>query len=98
MYLGTSIYPPQIVGDGPSFRKMDLVAIAPDAGNEAPATALCIDVSVVDATAPSYGPRRGTLRPGSRGGLSAATTCRNRVLMVVHDSSYPWNNLVPINN
>ena len=70
----TSIYPPQIVGDGPSFRKMDLVAIAPDAGNEAPATALCIDVSVVDATAPSYGPRRETLRPGSRGGLSAATT------------------------
>ena len=53
---------------------MDLVAIAPDAGNEAPATALCIDVSVVDATAPSYGPRRETLRPGSRGGLSAATT------------------------
>jgi hypothetical protein len=68
----SSIYPPRVVADDRVSRRMDLVAVAPDQGTDAPATALCIDVSVTDATAASN--LSTAMRPGSQGGTNSATT------------------------
>ena len=52
---------------------MDIVAVAPEISEDAPASSLCIDVSVVDATS-DLNSSSTTLQPGSRGGSDPART------------------------
>jgi hypothetical protein len=68
-----TIYPPLSNGGATIVRKMDIVAVAPEISEDAPASSLCIDVSVVDATS-DLNSSSTTLQPGSRGGSDPART------------------------